>query len=208
MRLSLLGLSSVAVALTILPASAEEADIQACAAISNNLDRLSCYDKASGRSPSVNIAKADGSAWRVRSETSKLTDMTNVFIQNDSKEDIYCGRYSNSPATIIVRCMDNVTSFYVSTDCHLASSDYSNYGEVTYRLDDEPADKIDMDASTSNEALGLWRGDRAIPFIKRMLEADRLLLQFTPYGQNSVLAEYDISGLNEVIKPLRDACNW
>ena len=208
MRISFLVMGAAASVFIALPAHPEEPGIKACALIESNLDRLSCYDKLSGRTPTVNVNQSAESPWNVRIETSKLTDLTNVFIQNSSRDDIECGRYSNSPARLVLRCMDNVTTFYVSTDCHLTSSEYNNYGQVTYRIDDHPASKIDMVESTSNDSLGLWRGNRAIPFIKKMLGADTLLLQFTPYGQSPVLAEFNISDLDKAIAPLREACKW
>jgi type VI secretion system protein VasI len=57
-------------------------------------------------------------------------------------------------------------------------------------------------------ALGLWNGNAAIPFIKKMMEHEKMVIRATPFSDSAVTAEYRISGLEEAIKPLRDACKW
>lgn len=39
-----------------------------------------------------------------------------------------------------------------------------------YRLDNNKAKTVSMQASTDNEALGLWRGGSSIPMIKNMFD--------------------------------------
>ena len=110
-------------------------------------------------------------------------------------------------ATLLLRCLENTTAIYITTNCYL-SSGYGGYGRVDVRLDDTPAFHSDMDASTDNKALGLWRGNRSIPFIKRMLGKDRMIVRFTPFNESPVTAKFDIAGLEEAIKPLRESCGW
>jgi len=40
------------------------------------------------------------------------------------------------------------------------------------------------------------------------MKHDNFLTQITPYGENPVMATFDIQGLKEAIKPLRKACGW
>lgn len=65
-----------------------------------------------------------------------------------------------------------------------------------------------MDASTSNRALGHFSGGKAIPLIKRMLGKEQMLTRFTPFGESAVTANFPIKGVEEAIKPLREACKW
>ncbi|MHA4733259.1 type VI secretion system-associated protein TagO [Ensifer adhaerens] len=30
----------------------------------------------------------------------------------------------------------------------------------------------------------------------------------TPYGDNPIMLEFDISGLDQAVKPLREQCGW
>jgi len=62
--------------------------------------------------------------------------------------------------------------------------------------------------SASGKAFGFWQGDKAVPFVKRLLSAKRLLVETTPFGARPVLAEFPVEGLNEAVAPLRKACGW
>lgn len=185
-----------------------EAAVSSCMTIDSPLDRLACYDKESGRTPTVETLKSASTKWIVGRDKSKLTDQEGVFLHLESKDAIHCRFGPDSTATLIIRCKEGTTSAYISTECHLASSDYNDYGHVRYRIDTKPAGLAKMNESTDHRALGLWSGSRAIPFIKQMLGGKELIAQFTPYGESPVSAEFPISGIEDAIKPLREACKW
>ena len=54
---------------------------------------------------------------------------------------------------------------------------------------------IEMDVSTDNEALGLFRGSRAIPYIKELMVGKKMIIRFTPYNESSVQLPFVIEGL-------------
>ena len=87
-------------------------------------------------------------------------------------------------------------------------ADIQGKGRITYRLDSEDAARHTFRESNDNQALGLWSGGQAIPFIKGMLGHDRMLIRATPFSDSTVTGEFNIAGLDEAIKPLREACNW
>jgi len=180
---------------------------QECATISNDLDRLACYDRQSGRTPEISRIKSKGE-WLSHVETSKLTDQTTVVLAVNSIEKVDCGWNRGDYIQLVIRCMENTTAIYFSTGCHMTSSKYNSYGDIDYRVDNEKAGKISGDASTDNRALGLWRGGKSIPFIKKLLGREKLIVRMTPYSESSFTAEFNIAGLDESIKPLREACGW
>ena len=137
-----------------------------------------------------------------------MTDDTNVFMFLDSNEPVNCGGNNGNPVSLVVRCMENTTSVYFSTGCHMTSSRYNSYGDVTYRLDEQKAKTKGFQDSTNNKSLGLWRGGSAIPFIKQMLNNKKVLVRMTPYGENAITANFDITGSETEIEPLREACGW
>ena len=101
--------------------------------------------------------------------------------------------------------MENTTSVYITTSgCHLASSEYNDYGHVTYRIDHEPAETRGFSESTDNRALGLWSGGEAIPFIKSMFGRNNLITRFTPFSESPVTARFSIAGLEDAVAPLRE----
>lgn len=180
---------------------------QECISMPNDLDRLACYDREFGRSPAVtNIETV--TEWNVRIETSKMTDETSVFMSLESKEEVSCGYSRGGAVTLVVRCLENTTSMIFSTDCHMTSSKYNDYGDVTYRLDDDPAKVKGFIESTNNRSLGLWSGGSSIPVIKSMFGKNSLLARMTPYSENPFTATFNISGIEAEIEPLRKACGW
>lgn len=187
------------------PAGATVSD---CATVENDLDRLACYDRESGRTPVTTTAPAIGK-WKTRLDKSRMTDQTTVVLSVDAEQPVYCGSiYGNPTPTLIVRCSENTTAIYLSVGCHMTSSRYNSYGDVTYRLDDDKAKTRGFVESTDNKALGLWRGKSAIPFIKSMLGHDQMITRFTPFSESAVTATFNIAGLDKAVQPLREACNW
>ncbi len=189
-------------------AAFSQTGLENCAAIENELDRLACYDKASGRTPEVSETAAPKGDWKVRTEVSQLTDQTNVFLYVDSDETVNCGWNRGDKVTLWVRCVENKTAIIFRTGCHMTSSEYNNYGDVTYRVDDQKARTVGFTESTNNRSLGLWRGGRSIPEIKRLFGGKTLIARMTPYSENSFTATFNITGLEEAIGPLRKACHW
>ncbi|MBC7280010.1 type VI secretion system-associated protein TagO [Hoeflea sp.] len=188
-------------------ARAQEAE-NACIGIENALDRLACYDRLSGRTPKVSALPSAAGSWDVTQTTSKLTDDRNVTMTVDTGAPVQCGRVTAAPVTLVIRCMENRTALYFSTECHMTSSDYNSYGHVDMRLDDDKAFTSRMNESTDSRALGLWQGSASIPVIKKMFGKQRLIARMTPYGRSAMTVEMDIAGLQDQIKPLREACGW
>lgn len=198
---------SLSLAMTVmLPYSSAAEEIHECRLIDSDLDRLACYDRASGRTPEKTDVQTS-SSWNVSVEKSEMTDDTNVFVSVASNEAVNCG-WSTQPTTLMLRCKENTTSAYFVTGCHMTASEYNSYGQVTYRIDDANARTKSFEESTNNRSLGLWRGRKSIPFIKELIGHDRLLARMTPYGENAFTVDFNIAGLDNAIAPLRKACNW
>lgn len=183
----------------------QEAD---CPKIDNDLDRLACYDRTSGRTPTATTTATPNSEWVVNTKVSPLTDQKGIYAHLESATEIFCRWSKGSKAYLTLRCHENVTAATISTECHMVSSPYNDYGKVHYRVDDHPAKTANMQESTDNRSLGLWSGGKAIPFIKQLLGGQKLIVQFTPFNENTVTAEFNISGVDAAIKDLREQCKW
>lgn len=178
-----------------------------CTGIVDDNARLACYDLAFGAKDTTRDQRNEFGQWNKRVETSDMTDEKNVFLSLSSSNNIR-GRYGKSgPAQLYFRCMENTTAVLVILNENFLS-DIQGYGVVQYRLDKEPMNKIRMSASTDNEALGLWRGNQAIPFIKSVLDNKQLIIRATPYNESAVTATFDIRGIEAAIVELRETCNW
>ncbi|MCW1932638.1 type VI secretion protein [Pararhodobacter zhoushanensis] len=111
------------------------------------------------------------------------------------------------PATMIIRCEQNTTSAYVTFN-GLFMADIQSYGRVDVRIDQRTARQVSMRESSDNSALGLWRGNTAIPFVRDLFGGDQLFLRATPFNDSRIDMIFPITGLEQAISPLRQACNW
>lgn len=176
---------------------------KACAIISDDARRLSCYDAVFRVSEEPTKPVGD---WTVSEETSKVDDSKTVFLSVRSIDRIR-GRFGNKKrAVLMLRCKENTTSAFINFGGHFMSS--LNHGTVTYRVDKRPSRRKRMTNSNNHTALGLWSGGTAIPFIKELFGGKRLYVSATPMSESAVEAEFNIGGLETAIAPLRKACNW
>lgn len=181
------------------------ADVDKCLDIQASMDRLACYDREAGYNPVIRTVEGTGK-WKVHTETSKIDDSTNVYLFLESDNHENCP-YDQDPHQISMACRENTTNFWVTFGgCFMSS--HGGKGRVTYRIDLEEARQINFRESNDNNALGLWSGGRAIPFIKKILGHDKLLIRAQPFSESTVTGEYPIAGIDEAIKPLREACAW
>ncbi|WP_306253894.1 type VI secretion system-associated protein TagO [Parvularcula sp. IMCC14364] len=181
-------------------------DGPSCAKKNDDSERLRCYDLVYRVTASA--PKPIDSDWRVREETSKLDDTKTVFMEVNSNEN-HVGRFGQEgKLRLSLRCQENTTALAIYFAGEFMASGASDYVRVDYRIDDNPASSANFVESTNNEWLGLWNGSRAIPFIKQMFGASTMYVRATPFSESSVDGEFNISGVQDAIKPLREACSW
>jgi type VI secretion system protein VasI len=182
-----------------------------CVLIDDNTERLACYDNVFSKNADSNnaptIAPSPKSDWNVRLDTSDMTDQTNVYLTVTSKEPVQC-TWQTEYVRLILRCMENTTAVVLATPCHVTSSNYDTYGDVTYRVDSRKAKTRGFEESTNNRSLGLWNFRKSRPFIEELYNGETLLMRFTPFSENAKEVAFDISGLEDAIKPLRESCGW
>lgn len=177
-------------------------DIAICAETKDSIQRLACFDKLSEdkdltRKPE--IKQSDN--WTVDIDKSKIDDSQTVILINKSKNEVI-GQYNNSTRpTLLIRCEENKTDAFISTTFFLGSDSF----KVTTRLDKEKARKETWSISTNHKAMFIRQ---PVSYLKKMMKHENLLVEFSPYSGNRKLVEFDISNLEEVIKPLRKECNW
>ena len=169
-------------AFTVVLGTASADEAKDCHSVKEANARLGCYDKATGftlvdEKLSAEIAEADKpqapSKWTSSTSVSDLDDSSNVILMLESDTEIR-GKYGDpGPMSMIIRCSENTTSIFFKFNGHFMS-DYQ-YGRVTYRLDDNKTVEKRMQESTDHEALGLWRGESSIPFIKGLLGHEQML---------------------------------
>ena len=73
------------------------------------------------------------------------------------------------------------------------------------RFDKEKAMKYHTSKSTDGEALFFGQ---SIGLIKKMIGHATLLFEFVPFNSSPAMTTFDLRGLAEAVKPLREACEW
>lgn len=195
-------------AAVVISCTAQANDLSDCARTDADLDRLACYDRASGRTPTTEVVTSKDSEWVVNITKSKFTDQTNVALTVFSEEAMKCDWGRGRKAALVIRCLENRTAMYFDTGCHMVSGDYTSLDEVDLRIDNKPMWTVRMTESNDHKALGLWRGSKSIPAIKHLLGRSRLLARMTPYSGSPFTVTFKITGLTDAIVPLRESCGW
>lgn len=194
----------VASLLSLLIISASNASAaEDCGTIADSQQRLACYDMK--YKPAVSDSKK--SAWHIEESVSKLDDSKSVAMLVSSDEQIRKRFGGSDTADLFIRCHEGSTSLYFVFADHFLSS-VQGYGQLTYRLDNEKPKTVNLSESSDNKALGLWNGGSAIPFIKKMLGHNSMVVRLTPYSESPITATFQISGIDDAIKGLRSTCKW
>lgn len=175
-----------------------------CTSIENDIARLACYDKASEKSEvkkeeqqELEEFKKEYGDWIVDVTESPLNDSKEVTIMRVS------GDFENrrNPAALILRCKRDTTDAFVSWSEYLGSDNM----KVAYRIDKEEAKNVWWNASSDGRASFI---PKAISFIKSLEGKETIYIEAEKYRGGRVSATFDISGIEEVITPLREACSW
>lgn len=172
-------------------------NLVACSGITNSAERLACFDKAADQAIPPITAAAAGK-WSVKVDTNPLDDSkTATLILASSSGTSRMGL----PIGLVVRCKSNEIEMYLNWNEYLG-----NKASVTSRFGDKPASTAYWEMSSDSQ--GTFSPAPAV-HIREMLGVDRLVAQITPYNENPITAVFNLSGMRDSIKPLRDACpDW
>ncbi|RUS58950.1 hypothetical protein EGN72_18790 [Pseudorhodobacter sp. E13] len=180
----------------------------ACHAIKVEKERLDCYDKqteyeAPEKEEVSEVSAATGQQWRKSEESSSLDGRTDVWLSVDSKNSQPNQIGNPEKSTLWVRCMNNSTNLFITFNNY--TPDNQN---VRYKLDDSPVRKVWMVHMQGGEGIGIWSGNSAIPFIKKMFDAEDMVVAYESYSNSNLEFSFDISGLRARIDSLAESCKW
>lgn len=139
-------------------------------------------------------------AWFYEKSTNKMTDATEMFATTTSR-DVYTRSGLDRNTTLVVRCSENKTEAYLSTDDYLGSREPF----VTIRFDDEkPRRQQWVSAEGGNAAFA----PNAISLIRKIGSHKKLIAGFEPYGSTMQVVEFDLSGSGKIAGMIADSCGW
>lgn len=151
MRKNFIGALVMALAISEIPADAQ-GTAEACTSIESDLERLSCYDAALGRSPTSDPSPTDH--WRVKSTKSDFTDQTDVYISTMAEGPLQCS-HRDRPV-LYVRCLEGKTNVFIAHGCYAPPDRDTERINVEIRIDDEPTITERLYTTTDDKGFGWW----------------------------------------------------
>lgn len=182
-------------------------EIAACTKENSSVARLACFDSIAEKHVSSNTINvpSSNSKWRLSTGTSKIDDSKTAFISLDAESSIKGWPNKEETPTLIIRCKEKKTEAYIATGMSPMVEYGTDGASVRLRVDKKPVFKINAGKSTNGEALFI---PSAIVQLKKMLDGSTLLFEFTPFNSSPQITTFNITGLKEAIKPIREICKW
>lgn len=182
-------------------------EIAACSKEKSSVSRLTCFDAIAAKhttSTKTDIALLN-SKWRLSTESSKIDDSKTATLSLNAESPIRGWPNKNETPTLIIRCKERKTEAYIVTGMSPMVEYGSDGSTIRLRIDKKPAFKIHAGKSTDGEALFI---PSAIVQLKKLLGSSTLLFEFTPFNSPPQMTTFNISGIDEAIKPIREVCKW
>ena len=178
--------------------------IGSCKSINDNEQRLACYDAAFEVNTSV-VETNSKSKWVITEEVSPIDDSKTVMLSLKSDSPIKSD-FSQVIPTLNIQCKERETDFYINFNIFLSTHDIK---PITRIDSDKAVNGVEWYISTDYKALFYPGSQKKInEFIKTLKDKKKFFIQVTPFSKGSVNTTFDLTGLDEAIKPVREACNW
>lgn len=143
--------------------------------------------------------------WRVEREPDPISGSENVFASSSSADELRLAFNQIVYPALHVACYNNNTQVYLTfSDKYLGSGRYP----VTVRVGAEAAFSEMWQIASGGDAIGHFRGDQAIPFLRRIAGADSMAVRFTPFSENTWTVEFDLTNIDLAVEQVSAACHW
>ena len=178
--------------------------IGSCKSINDNEQRLACYDAAFEVNTSV-VETNSKSKWVITEDVSPIDDSKTVMLSLKSDSPIKSD-FSQVIPTLNIQCKERETDFYINFNIFLSTNDIK---PITRIDSDKAVTDVEWTISTDYKGLFYPGSQKKIQeFIKTLKDKKKFFIQVTPFSKGSVNTTFDLTGLDEAIKPVREACNW
>ncbi|QUM91392.1 hypothetical protein HWV03_08370 [Moritella sp. 36] len=178
-------------------AAITEKEYAKCAIVEGDLVRLECFDNLAV-AKKLNVRQVKPASfvgkgkWYVSVDGSKAITLT---LNADSGKNRW-----GKPVSLVVRCKNNTTDLYIGWNDYLGLE-----ASVLTQVGTHKAMIQNWSMSTDKNTT---YHNEPIPFIKEMLDSPKLVTQVTLYNKSAITAVFNTSGLENIIKPLRERCGW
>lgn len=150
-----------------------------------------------------------GGKWIVSQSASSFDDSPSVTIAVQSEVEVKGWPNLSERPLLVVRCQEGKTDVFIGTGM-TGRILFGQYGqdlgtEMRMRYDNGEVFTYAMAGAENKKAYFV---QDAVAEAKYMLNKRSLLVEFTPFNSNTQEFTFDLSGLGEIIAPLRKACSW
>jgi hypothetical protein len=145
--------------------------------------------------------------WSAAETNNPIDDTKTVSVTGDSDVDLTTG--TENQISLTVRCQSGKTEMWVNWVDYLGddSSDvYSDWKRVTVRVGKAPAEAQRWGLSTDNNAT--FSPGSPTELIRKMINADQVVFQTTPYNEGPVTAVFKMAGFAKAVEPVAKQCGW
>ena len=182
-------------------------EIIGCSLKANSIERLTCFDELAKRlGPPSEVSTKNVGEWRVSSDVSKFDDTKSVYLLLRAKNEIMGWPRKTYTPELTIRCREKKTEAYITFGMS-PTIEYGLHDAATlqFRIDKQAPFKAVGGKSTDGEALFLRD---TVTFVKRLYKANELLVRFIPFNSSAQETSFNVSGLEQAIVPLAEACRW
>jgi len=115
------------------------------------------------------------------------------------------GAATRARPSLVVRCLSGRTEVFLSLGTAASIEPNSDRHTVRLAIDGEnPSQQQWLDSESSQE---LFAPD-GVALARRLAQARTLRLGFTPYASQPVVADFNVSGFDELVGLVADTCHW
>ncbi|QDL32691.1 type VI secretion system-associated protein TagO [Serratia liquefaciens] len=176
-----------------------------CQKLTSDTDRLACFDKVSKLKPDAKTESAESLSvgkWDSRTEKSPIDDSNNVYVFLPAENEVQVQFKGAIVPTLYATCREKKTELFIDWNTFIGVDRV----RVLTRIDAQKAVNSTWLISSDNKAT--FHSGQTVSFIKQLMKSKKMFVQVTPYGDSPAQTTFDLSGLSNAIKPLRESCNW
>ena len=142
--------------------------------------------------------------WVINEERAAIDDSPKVIAINYSAYD--ASSYSGFTA-LLAQCREGETSIVFVQDDFLMSAIRRNSFDITYRIDNAPAQSTRWNELTTNKGAGLF-GSGSEAFLRDLYDAEDFFIRLTDGNGQRHDAEFDLAGIQNAVETVAGACGW
>lgn len=181
-------------------------DLMDCKKITEDAQRLSCYDKWAENlltsSPSADDRPQGQNSWARHTEESKMDGVTNVTYATRSTSTLRNSIGRDEEAKLVLRCNQRKTEAFIVWPVYVGSHDMH---QVEIKVDNGKIEKSAWSPSTDGTAV--FRS-KPVNWIKSLAGGKKLIVRLAAYQRIPEEVEFDITGIDGATDEIAKTCGW